>query len=159
MIIRAANKDDADAIGLLWRELVDYHLQLADNMPVPAKDGHFRYAQRIRYGISDPTIQTYVAEENGQLLGYVYGTVVDILPETFIEEYAGLIADIYVKAEYRHLGVGKALMQAMKDWFKLRGVSHYEWYVAAANQNGIEFWQNGMGGTPLMIRMRATLDE
>jgi hypothetical protein len=49
-------------------------------------------------------------------------------------------------------------MQAMKDWFKLRDVSHYEWYVAAMNETGIRFWEKTMGGQAVMVRMRASVD-
>ena len=61
-------------------------------------------------------------------------------------------------ADKRGTGVGTALVQAMKDWFKLRGVSHYELHVAAMNEQGIRFWEKTMGGKQVMIRMRADVD-
>lgn len=158
MIIRPAKEDDAETIGELWLELVYYHLNLDANMPVPASDGQYRYAQRIRYSITDPYTKTFVAEIDGKLVGYVFGTVIDILPDTFVDERAGMVGDIHVTEVHRGNGIGKALMQAMIDWFKLRGVKHYEWYVAAANERGRAFWQEAMHGTPVMIRMRAMID-
>jgi len=158
MIIRPAQETDVDAIGLLWRELVDYHRQLDDNMPIAAEDGHIRYAQRMSYTISDTTAQIYVAEVDGKIVGYVFGTVIELLPETFIDETAGMIGDIYVQANHRGTGIGTALMQAMKDWFKLRGIEHYEWYVASANKAGIAFWEKSMNGVSVMVRMRAPID-
>lgn len=159
MIIRVATEDDAEAISHLWRELMDYHQQLDQNMPTPATDGAMRYEQRIRYGVSDSYIQTYVADDDGDIVGYVYATIIDLLPEMFASETAGMIGDIYVKADYRSQGVGTKLMQAMKDWFKLRGAGHYEWYVAAANAEGIAFWEKKMHGVPVMTRMRASVDD
>jgi GNAT superfamily N-acetyltransferase len=158
MIIRAVKREDADKVGQLWLELITYHRQLSELMPIPAPEGAQRYASRIRWSVDDNHVQTYVAEENGQIIGYVYGTVVDLLPEMFIDERAGIVGDIYVSAKHRGKGVGTALMQAMKDWFKLRDVSHYEWYVAAMNATGIRFWEKTMGGQAVMVRMRASVD-
>jgi GNAT superfamily N-acetyltransferase len=159
MIIRQATHADSDRIGELWLELVELHRQLDDNMPTPAKDGHHRYAQRIRYGLNDSYQRILVAEEHGELIGFVTGMVVDIVPEMFVDERAGMIGDIYVLSSERGKGIGTALMQVMKDWFKLRGVTYYEWSVASANKEGIRFWEKTMRGAPIIVRMRASLDN
>ena len=159
MKIRLATENDVETIAQLWYELVTYHQTLTDDMPKPAPDGVERYAQRIRYGLSDSYLKTFVAEIDEKIVGYVFGSVIDLLPETFVAENAGLIGDLYVQDAYRGMGVGSALMQAMKDWFKLRGVNHYEWYVAASNEIGVNFWQKTMHGKPIMMRMRASVDE
>jgi len=158
MIVRPVKREEVDEVGKLWFELVTYHRDLSDMMPIPAEDGAERYAARIRWSVDDNHVQTFVAEDEGKMVGYVYGTVVDLLPEMFKDERAGIVGDIYVTAEKRGTGVGTALMEAMKDWFKLRGVTHYEWYVAAMNEQGIRFWEKTMHGTQVMIRMRANVD-
>lgn len=158
MIIRPVKRDDVDEVGKLWFELVTYHRDLSDMMPIPAEDGAERYSARIRWSVDDSHVQTFVAEDEGELVGYVYGTVVDLLPEMFRDERAGIVGDIYVTAGKRRAGVGTALMKTMKNWFKLRGVTHYEWYVAAMNEEGIRFWEKTMGGKPVMVRMRADVD-
>jgi len=158
MIIRPVKREEVDEVGKLWFELVTYHRDLSDMMPIPAEDGAERYAARIRWSVDDNHVQTFVAEDEGKLVGYVFGTVVDLLPETFKDERAGILGDIYVAADKRGTGVGTALVQAMKDWFKLRGVSHYELHVAAMNKQGIRFWEKTMGAKNVMIRMRADVD-
>lgn len=159
MIIRPAQEADVDAIGQLWLGLVMFHRQIDDEMPLAADDGAARYAERIRYGLSDSYYQVYVAEQAGELLGYVYGVVMDLLPEMFVAERAGMIGDIFVKPEHRSKGVGRALMQVMKDWFKLRGVSHYELTVAVANEGGVRFWTDAMHGRAVVLRIRAAVDS
>ncbi|GAB5490263.1 MAG: hypothetical protein Phog2KO_04780 [Phototrophicaceae bacterium] len=158
MIIRPVKTEDVDAVGKLWFELVTYHQDLSDMMPIPAEDGAERYSARIRWSVDDNHVQTFVAEDEGEIVGYVYGTVVDLLPEMFKDERAGIVGDIYVTGKKRGTGVGTALMETMKNWFKLRGVTHYEWYVAAMNEQGIRFWEKTMGGKPVMVRMRADID-
>jgi ribosomal protein S18 acetylase RimI-like enzyme len=159
MMIRPVREDDVDSVAALWRELVAFHQALDENLPTPAADGAYRYAQRIRYGIDDSHVQTYIAEVDGKIVGYVLGTIIDLLPEMFEEEKAGMVADIYVQKSHRSQGIGQALMKQMLNWFKLRGVSHYEWYVASKNSAGIRFWRDVMGGESVMIRMRAPIDD
>jgi len=159
MKIRPATEGDASAVGQLWLELVAYHRALDDNMPLPAEDGALRYAHRVRNSLHDSYVQIYVAEIDGVVVGYVLGTIVDLLPEMFVNERSGFIADIFVTERKRRQGIGKALMQAIRHWFKLRGVTHYEWYVASANQAAIAFWQQMMHGQIMMLRMRAAVDE
>jgi len=159
MIIRPAKQDDIIEIGQMWIELIAYHRELDPDMPAPVSDGAQRYAERMRYGLDDSYFRICVAQEDDTLLGYVFGTIIDLLPETFQAERAGMIGDIFVRSSYRHRGVGQALMAAMKDWFRLRGVSHYEWYVASANEPAIHFWRETMGGKAVMIRMRAPIDD
>lgn len=158
MIIRPATLQDVEAVSDLWLKLIKYHQDLSDLMPQMAADGKERYAARIRWSVEDDYIQTYVAQEDDVLIGYVYGTIIDLLPEMFISEKAGVIGDIYVDRAYRGKGVGKSLMGAMKDWFRSRDVQYYEWYVAAMNEQGLHFWRDTMGGKTMMVRMRALVD-
>jgi GNAT superfamily N-acetyltransferase len=159
MIIRPAKVEDAERIGQLWLELVAYHRQLDDNMPLPARDGHLRYASRIRHALNDSYQRILVAEDDGEVIGYVYGMVIDLVPEMFLTERAGMVGDIYVEQEHRGTGIGKALMHTMQDWFRLRGVRYYELSVASANQPGIRFWQHTMHGQSIMIRMRVSVQD
>ena len=154
MIIRPIREDEALVVGALWLELVEYHLQLDTAMPMPAEDGAQRYAHRVRNRIDDPYTQTFVAELDGEIVGYVMGVVVDMLPEMFVTENGGFLADIYVRDSHRGKGVGRALVAALKDWFRGRGIEHFEWYVASANTEGIAFWR-AVNGRDVMLRMRA----
>ncbi|MCA9915553.1 MAG: GNAT family N-acetyltransferase [Anaerolineae bacterium] len=158
MKIRVAVPEDADAIGVLWLELVAYHRDLDEHMPEAAKDGAYRYAQRIRWMLDDDTHRTLVAEQDGELVGYALGMVIDLLPDVFKAERAGMVADVFVRADWRGQGVGTAIMHAMRDWFVLRGVTHYELYVAAVNDQGRRFWERTMGGVPVMLRMRMPVE-
>lgn len=162
MLIRPAQKHDAPAIGELWLKLATYHRKLDAAMPHPAADGAKQYARRILQQLDDPYMKVFVAVDDTAedvLVGYVMGLVVDLLPEMFEQERAGFLADIYVEPHVRGQGVGKALVSALRQWFKGRGLGYFEWYVAAANLQAIGFWQ-AMGGREVMLRMRApTQDE
>ncbi len=158
MKIRVAQAEDAQAIGELWLELVEYHRDLDERLPEPSQDGVHRYAQRIRYTLDDETHLVLVAETESALVGYALALVIDLLPDVFVSERAGMVADIFVRADWRGQGVGTALMSAFRDWFALRGVTHYELYVAAVNEQGRRFWEKTMGGAPVMLRMRMPVE-
>lgn len=156
MMIRIAHEADCDAIGKLWGQLVAYHRQLDDAMPASAIDGEMRYASRIRNHLGDSYAQTLVAEVEGEVVGFITGMILDLMPEMFEEDVAGMVGDIFVLEAFRNQGVGKALLDALRDWFRLRGASYYEWHVAVKNVTAMRFWEAN-GGRGTMLRMRATL--
>lgn len=157
-MIRPAKVNDLEAIGALWAELVAYHRQLDDAMPEAAPDGPMLYADRLYDRLDDPNTQAIIAEHDGQVVGFAVGMVVELLPDIFLSEKSGFLADIYVKSEFRGRGFGKALVKVMEEWFLLHGVGHYEWSVAYANQHGRAFWES-IGGDNVFLRMRKQLGD
>jgi ribosomal protein S18 acetylase RimI-like enzyme len=159
VLIRPATAADAPAVARMWERLVAYHRQLDDDLPPATRDGAQRYAKSLADRVDDSHTCTYVAEiDNGEIVGYVLGIVVDLAPEIFEQEPSGFLADIYVEEGYRHFGIGRALVGALADWFAERGLPYFEWHVAARNSDALAFWRS-MGGREVMIRMRADLPE
>lgn len=154
VVIREATLDDADALADMWLALVRYHRALDTNLPAAARGGEHRYVRRLFDRLGDPTMRVLIAEVNGQTVGYALGMIVDLMADVFTQEPAGFLADIYVEGEYRRHGVGRRLVDALRDWFASQGVSHFDWQVAAQNAEGIAFWR-AMGGQEVMVRMRA----
>jgi GNAT superfamily N-acetyltransferase len=157
-MIRPATIKDGDAIERLWRHLVEYHVHLDNNLPGEARNGARRYARRLVERLDDTQTHTLVAEENGQVVGFALGAIVDLIPDVFDQEPSGFLADIYVDEAYRGQGIGRALVEAMTDWFRKQGVRYFEWNVAARNPDARAFWQ-AVGGQDVMVRMRAPLKD
>ncbi len=155
-MIRPATYDDAEAIAQLWEKLVNYHCALDSALPQKSPNGKRIYAQRIVDRLDDMQTCTLVAEEDGQVVGYAVGVVIDLVPEMFAQETAGFVADIYVSPEYRKRGIGRALVETLVIWFRGEGINYFEWSVAAKNHAGHEFW-HAVGGRAVMIRMRAKI--
>lgn len=158
MLIRQAQEEDVDAIAQMWSELVAYHAALDDNMPHPTSDGERRYAYRIQQNITMFTGKVLVAQDGEDLVGYLSGAIVELLPDVFEEERGGFLADIYVKPAYRSQGTGRALVNAFKEWLQVRGIQTVEWYVASSNEKAIRFWHDVAGGHDMLIRMRASTE-
>ncbi len=155
-MIRFAAETDAAAISRLWSKLVAYHRALDPDMPAAAPDGAARYSRSLIDRLEDHHTCVLVAEQDGLVVGYVLGVVVDLMPEMFDYEAGGFLADIFVEAEYRGRGIGLALVEALAGWFRQRGLRHFEWHVAASNANALAFWRK-VGGRDFMIRMRADI--
>ena len=158
IVIRPATTADADAVGAMWRKLVDYHQALDRDLPEAATDGAHRYAELLKQRIDDPFTRAFIAEDKGHQVGFVLGMIVDLVPDIFAQEPCGFLADIYVDTPYRRRGVGRALVRALLGWFKEQGAPYFDWHVASANTEGLAFWRS-LGGRELMMRMRADVED
>jgi len=157
-VIRLLKAEDVDAVAQLWEALVAYHRELDASLPPAAPQGARRYARRLSDRLDDPMSRVLVAEMDGKLVGYVLGVVVDLAPEMFSQDASGFLADIFVDADHRRAGVGKALVEGLMDWFHEKGLHYFEWHVAARNEESLAFWRS-LGGREVMLRMRAEVDD
>ncbi|MCU0496591.1 MAG: GNAT family N-acetyltransferase [Anaerolineae bacterium] len=152
-MIRLATASDTEAIAQLWEKLVAYHRALDPDLPDAATNGGRLYAQRLSDRMNDSHTRIFVAVEDGQVVGYVLGVIVDLVPEMFQPEIGGFLADIYVDAPYRGRGIGRDLVETLMAWFQERQVRYVEWFVASKNADAQAFWTS-LGGRDMMIRMR-----
>jgi GNAT superfamily N-acetyltransferase len=150
--------DDGDAIGELWLALVAYHQALDAALPGAAPGGQHRYVRRLLDRLDDRRTRVLVAEVDGRVVGYALAMVADLMPDIFDQQASGFLSDIYVEADARRLGIGRALIEALKTWFREQGVLHFDWHVSAQNHEGIAFWR-AVGGRDVMLRMRSQIEE
>lgn len=155
--IRVVEPRDEAAIARLWQGLTDYHVKLDPRLPDATPGAAERYASRLLERRDDSFTRTFVAEVDGDVIGYVLGAVVDLHPDLFAHVDSGFIADIYVDPAYRRRGIARQLVDTINAWFAEQGVSHTEWQVAAKNEEGIRFWE-AVNGSAVMVRMRVDLD-
>ena len=75
----------------------------------------------------------FVAEQAGQVVGYVYA---GIEPQSWKElrEEAGFIHDVYVDEAARRGGVATALLEAAAEWLASRGMPRVVLWTAAPNE-------------------------
>lgn len=155
-MIRLATTDDAQQIGELWLEMINYHRQFDEIMFQASDDGATYYQHSVESRLSDPQTRVLVAEMNGEVVGYVLGMVVNITPEMFVPIRSGFLADICVTADYRRQGIGRELVERLVLWFQSLHITYFEWHVSEKNQDAVKFWKS-IGGETTMLRMRTKL--
>lgn len=155
-MIRLATQQDTRRIGELWLEMVNFHRQFDETMFRAADRGAQHYQNSISDRLADPQTRVLVAEEDGQVVGYVLGMIVNITPQMFVPVQSGFLADIYVVEAYRKQGIGRQLVERLVIWFQSNGIKYFEWHVSTKNQQAIDFWKS-IGGETTMLRMRATI--
>jgi GNAT superfamily N-acetyltransferase len=98
--------------------------------------GHARAA--IADTIADPSSAVFVAEQRGDLLGlctaYLDMNSVRFGARCWVE-------DLAVSPEHRSEGIGKALLDAAKDWARERGGTHLELDSADTRVDAHRFYE------------------
>lgn len=149
-IIRSGTEEDLPAMLRLWREMMDLHARVEPRFrPLPLPSGEQAWEKHLRESVwGDKDWRVFVAEAEGELIGQIMGVVRDQVP-VFEPERYGYVTDIVVDPAARGSGVGQALFEALKAWFRERGVSHLELQVAYNNPVSQAFWR-AMGCTDYM---------
>ena len=92
----------------------------------------------IAAAIDDPEAVVLVAENRGEVLGLCTGYLdmnsVRFGPRCWVE-------DLAVSPDHRSQGVGKALLDAAKNWARQRGATHLELDSAEARADAHRFYE------------------
>lgn len=147
LVIRKATTEDVPSILELWKELMDFHKQrdpIFSRSPV----GHDSFAEFIRGHISSETASVFVANVGADTVGYCHAIIEKYPPVLEMQKY-GLVQEISVTEKYRHIGVGRRLLQEAQSWFAGKGVHRIEARVSTSNSLATDFWAS-MGFTPYL---------
>jgi ribosomal protein S18 acetylase RimI-like enzyme len=141
--IRPGRESDKPEMLRLWREMMDYHARLEPRFrPSPPPQGEQAWEKFMNadvWGNEDCCI--FVAEADGQLVGQIIGTLREQYP-VFQPERYGYVSDIVVDPSQRRSGIGRALFEALKNWFRKREADHLELSVAHNNPASQAFWRS-----------------
>lgn len=152
-MVRPGTEKDMPAMLRLWREMMDYHARLDPRFrPLPPPEGEQAWEKHLCehvWGSEDWCV--FVAEADGRLVGQILGTMRNAIP-VFEPERYGYVTDVVVDPAARHSGVGQALFQALKGWFRQRGVTYLQLSVTHANPTSQAFWR-AMGCTDYLDLM------
>jgi GNAT superfamily N-acetyltransferase len=97
-----------------------------------------------------------LAEVSGAIAGFA--TYYSIY-STFLAKPGLWLDDLYVKESYRGQGVGRSLMQRLRQIASETGCGRIDWIVAQSNQRGIQFYQKLGATLQERVRLcRLTLD-
>jgi len=99
----------------------------------PHPDAEARFRRWIGKVIEDPRATLLVAEDEAQLVGFLYATVEKELPIFRHEEFA-LVHEWWVEPAFRDRGAGEALIERAAAEFSLAGVRQLRVRSAAGDE-------------------------
>lgn len=112
---------------------------------------HYRSTFAERYRAGDGFCYV-AADDDGQLLGFIYAIERDGLAGYENSEKMGYVEEIAVLESARKLGVGRALMDAARAEFRRRGYSHFELSSVPGNEAARAFYSR-VGMQPAAVLM------
>jgi len=136
--IRAATENDIPQILQLIRELAEFE-QLSHEVTADEQALHAHL-----FG-PHPYAQVLMADVDGQAVGFA---LFFHNYSTFLGKPGIYLEDLYVRTAWRGHGVGKALLEAVRQLAVARGCGRYEWSVLNWNRRAIDFYEK-MGAQPM----------
>lgn len=137
--LRRACAGDAPRIAALWEALLQHHATLDASFAL-RRVGRDRLERMLRQQLADPHWHQLVWEEAGELLGWC-AAVVRTAPELLVEEARAEITELWVGADARRRGIGRALVEQAAVGVRGRGAERVEVRVAVANAGAQAFWR------------------
>jgi len=146
--IRPIKRADAEKVGQMIKCMAEYLRSLGDDT-----DFQFNAKSFLRDGFGrNRAFYGLIAEVNGKAAGYsLYHDGYDT-DKGFRIVY---LADLYVRPEYRGIGLGRQLIEAVKTAAKKRGAKKIFWTVYAPNHAARQFyWHIGARYSTDMLEMK-----
>jgi ribosomal protein S18 acetylase RimI-like enzyme len=132
-VIRRARREDLPALGRLGALLLRAHYAFdRDRFMAPGDDPEKGYAWFLGTQLKDDDVAIFVAERDGEVIGYVYA---GLEPQSWKElrEAAGFIHDVCVDEARRRGGVARELMHAAVEWLREKGAPRVMLWTAQPN--------------------------
>jgi GNAT superfamily N-acetyltransferase len=132
-VIRRAVDADLAALGRLGALIMRTHYEFdQQRFRPPGDDPEGGYAWFLGTQLREPDVAVFVAEQDGDVIGYVHA---GIEPQSWKElrAEAGFIHDIVVDERGRRHGVATRLMQAAAQWLASRGMKRIMLWTADGN--------------------------
>ena len=136
--VRLAGEDDLGIIHDMLQEIQD--------CGADSRGARFREALASNFS-------TYLlAVTDSKVIGFLN---IWHLPDLVDGGCLGIILDCYVKGEYRHMGVGRMLMEAALEVGAKKDVNKYYGWMDPANKSAIALLKRcGFGGESLMLERK-----
>ncbi|HVX39706.1 MAG TPA: GNAT family N-acetyltransferase [Gemmatimonadaceae bacterium] len=158
LTIRNAARGDLPRLGWLGTRLVEEHHVFDPQRFIPTRERlPLDYARFLLNQMQSQHAVVLVAEEDGDVVGYVYATVEG--PDYMaLRGPAGVLQDLIVDQDYRGHGVGRRLLDAAIAALEERRVPRVVLATAARNERAQRLFANA-GFRPTMIEMTRDVDE
>ena len=92
---------------------------------------------RLSTILNDSTNAVFVAVNGGEVIGYIHGAVYNVL---YADPMVNVLG-IAVCEQYRRMGVGRALLDALENWALENGISSMRLTSGAERTSAHEFYK------------------
>jgi ribosomal protein S18 acetylase RimI-like enzyme len=150
-VIRSATPADLKSASALGAQLVRLHHATNPSrffLPEQVEDG---YAWWLKKEIERPEAVVLVAELDGSIVGYAYGTIEE-RDWTILVDRHGAIHDLCVAESARRHGVGRALILAMIERLERLGAPRILLNAMVQNEGAQRLFAS-VGFRPTMVEM------
>jgi len=132
LVIRNATAGDASLLTTMIRELAEFEQEL-DQVDITSED-------LLRDGFrSSPCFQALIAEWSGQTAAYA---LYFFTYSTWAGRRSLFVEDLFVRAEFRRRGIGKALLKHMAVIAREQNCYGMRWEVLNWNASAIDFYHS-----------------
>jgi GNAT superfamily N-acetyltransferase len=146
IIVRTAVADDRGLVVAMLREFMDYL------NAIEASDEAVDVNDLADQGFGpDPVCTTLIAERDGVAVGYV-----GFHPGVWEIHRAIYVISLFVRAEARGSGAGRALMNAVRSIARAQKARRVVWEVWRKNPSAIDFYR-GIGAEAYDDNLRMSL--
>ena len=136
IVIRPATAADLPVLGTLGALLMYVHHDFdVHRFLAPGTDPERGYARFLGSQIERDDCAVFVAEIDGEVIGYVYAGI-EPLSWKELRDEAGFIHDLVVEPAHRDGGAGSQLIDAAIEWLRGRGMPRVVLWTAEHNVNG-----------------------
>lgn len=155
VIVRKAAIGDFEIVAELFTDELNYHIVL-----LPER---FQYAEPViseewyQELLNNPSKSLFVAERDGLVIGLLY-LIMKPAPDDpiFKPQIVAYIEEVAVAREFRGRGVGRQLMDWVREWAQIRGADAIELDVWEQNKGAINFYEK-LGYKIIRRKMRYIL--
>lgn len=152
--VRPAGLADVEKLAALWQEHMHDLAKLDRRFRIQDTAAN-HYQQELVGWLGREDARILVAERAGQVIGFVVGWRVQ-RPPLQDPENIGLISDLCVDGHARQGGVGAALLDGLRGWFKEHHIDVIEAYVPQSHPIAQAFWR-ALGATDYLHIVRYRL--
>jgi GNAT superfamily N-acetyltransferase len=155
-VIRPAGDADLPALGRLGGALLRVHYDFdPQRFLTPPDEPEAGYAWFLGTQMHEPDVCVFVAEQDGEVVGYVYAGL-EPMSWRELRDAAGFIHDVAVAEPHRGHGIGEALVQRASDWLREHGAPRVLLWTAQRNAAAQRLFLR-LGFRPTMIEMTREL--
>lgn len=145
--VRRATIEDVDALVELWHLIMQERAQFDRRLKL-STDAPALWKKELQSWLTRDDMTVFVAHNEGKLVGYVVGWILERPIFTFQERY-GYISDLGVDGHAHLGGIGTVLFDGIKAWFREHAVERLDIQVMHCHPIAQAFWR-AKGATQYM---------